>query len=89
MDENKMELMEIEPELTEIEEYEDNSNLVSGLIGLGIGIAGTLLAKKGVGAVKNLWKKRKDKKAAESKIKEDCDDEDLCDEEDVVDEAED
>ena len=89
MDENKMELMKIEPESTEIEEYEDNSNLVSGLIGLGIGVAGTLLAKKGVGAVKKLWKKRKDKKVAKSEIKEDYDDEDLCDEEDVVDEAED
>lgn len=66
----EMGVMTMEPETEELMEYEDNSNLVSGLIGLGIGVAGTLLAKKGVSAAKKLWQKRKDKKAAKSECDE-------------------
>lgn len=60
---NELQVVDMEPEVEIMEE--DNSTLVTGLIGIGIGIAGTLLAKKGVGAIKKAWKKRKVKKVAE------------------------
>ena len=82
---NNLEIIEMEPE-TELMEYEDNSSLVSGLVGLGIGIAGTLLAKKGVKAVKKLWKKRKEKKAVEEDFEDDLDD--CIEEDDFEDEEE-
>lgn len=75
----------MEPETEELVEYnDDNSNLVSGLIGVGIGVAGTLLVKKGVTAVKKLatmkWGNRKSKKSeknneeVEEEVDEDFDD---------------
>ena len=60
---NELQVVDMEPEVEIMEE--DNSTLVTGLIGIGIGIAGTLLAKKGVGAIKKAWKKRKVNKVAE------------------------
>ena len=60
---NELQVVDMEPEVEIMEE--DNSTLVTGLIGIGIGIAGTLLAKKGVGAIKKAWKKRKVKKVIE------------------------
>ena len=63
---NELQVVDMEPEVEIMEE--DSSTLVTGLIGIGIGIAGTLLAKKGVGAVKKAWKKRKTKKVAEEEI---------------------
>ena len=63
---NELQVIEMEPEVEIMEE--DSSVLLAGLIGMGIGIAGTLFAKKGVGAVKKAWKKRKEKKAPEEDI---------------------
>ena len=60
---NELQVVDMEPEVEIMEE--DNRTLVTGLIGIGIGIAGTLLAKKGVGAIKKAWKKRKVKKVTE------------------------
>ena len=66
---NELQVVDMEPEVEIMEE--DNSTLVTGLIGIGIGIAGTLLAKKGVGAIKKAWKKRKVNKVAEEEESED------------------
>ena len=66
---NELQVVDMEPEVEIMEE--DNSTLVTGLIGIGIGIAGTLLAKKGVGAIKKAWKKRKVNKVAEEEEIED------------------
>lgn len=79
---NELQVVDMEPEVEIMEE--DNSTLVTGLIGIGIGIAGTLLAKKGVGAIKKAWKKRKVKKVAEEE--ETFDDDDF--EEEIEDEPE-
>ena len=68
---NELQVVDMEPEVEIMEE--DNSTLVTGLIGIGIGIAGTLLAKKGVGAIKKAWKKRKVKKVAEEETFDDDD----------------
>ena len=59
MEENN-ELMTIE-ENNELEEYEEsscNSGRLNLAIGIGIGAAGTLLAKKGISKFKS-WRKRK------------------------------
>ena len=78
MEENN-ELMTIE-ENNELEEYEEsscNSGLLNLAIGIGIGAAGTLLAKKGVSKFKS-WRKRK-KEIAQC----DEDDVELFEEDDV------
>ena len=68
MDE-KMELMEIENTEVYDGDYEDSgSNLAAGLIGLGIGVAGTLLAKTVVKRTKNLISKAKAKKAKKDDV---------------------
>lgn len=79
---NELQVVDMEPEVEIMEE--DNSTLVTGLIGIGIGIAGTLLAKKGVGAIKKAWKKRNVKKVAE----EETFDDDDFEEEEIEDEPE-
>ena len=71
MEENN-ELMTIE-ETNELEEYEEsscNSGLLNLAIGIGIGAAGTLLAKKGVSKFKS-WRKRKKEEIAQ------CDEDDI------------
>lgn len=71
MEENN-ELMTIE-ENNELEEYEEsscNSGLLNLAIGIGIGAAGTLLAKKGVSKFKS-WRKRKKEEIAQ------CDEDDI------------
>lgn len=80
---NELQVVDMEPEVEIMEE--DNSTLVTGLIGIGIGIAGTLLAKKGVGAIKKAWKKRKVKKVTEE---EETFDDDDFEEEEIEDEPE-
>ena len=79
MEENN-ELMTIE-ENNELEEYEEsscNSGLLNLAIGIGIGAAGTLLAKKGISKFKS-WRKRKKEEI------EKCDEDDveLFEEDDV------
>lgn len=71
MEENN-ELMTIE-ENNELEEYEEsscNSGLLNLAIGIGIGAAGTLLAKKGVSKFKS-WRKRKKEEIVQ------CDEDDI------------
>ena len=65
MEENRdLEVVEtVEPETSELMEYDECSNGLATLIGIGIGVTCTLLAKKGVHAVKKAWSKRKEKKS--------------------------
>ena len=53
----------VEPETSELMEYDECSNGFATLIGIGIGVTCTLLAKKGAHAVKKAWSKRKEKKS--------------------------
>lgn len=88
MDE-KMELMEVETTPVEVDYEESGSGVIAGLIGLGIGVAGTLLAGKVVKGAKNIYRKAKAKKAEKQDII-DLEDEDFeeVDSEDSEEESE-